>query len=714
MAADPSAASAAADPDGPDAVRLTWNAWPRSKVEASRCVVPLAAAISPVRCPESLASPPLPYAPLRCKPPCSALLNPFARVDYAAKIWICPLCFSRNHFPPHYAGISESNVPAELFPQCSTVEYLVAGAPGGPAPGSPGPPPPVFLFVIDTCVIEEELEYVKMSMRKAVALLPEHALVGLVTFGTQVHLHELGFSDLSKIYVFRGTKEISKDQILDQLGLAGAGRPGFPKMPQQPGVQQVNGMHPSATAGVNRFLLPVSECECTLSTLLDELQPDQWPVETGHRAIRCTGVALSVAAGLLGACMPGTGARIIALLGGPCTEGPGVIVSKDLSEPVRSHKDLDKDAAPHFQKAVKFYDGLAKQLVSQGHVLDVFASALDQVGLAEMKLAIERTGGLVVLSESFGHSVFKDSFKRIFEGGEQSLGLSFNGTLEINCSKDIKVQGVIGPCTSLEKKGALCADTVVGQGNTTAWKMCGLDRNTSLTVFFDVSPSERSSQPGQQNPNLYIQFVTSYQHPEGQMRIRVTTISRKWVDGSTNTEELVEGFDQETAAVVLARYISLKMEIEEEFDATRWLDRSLIRLCSRFGDYRKDDPSSFSLHSNFSLFPQFMFNLRRSQFVQVFNNSPDETAYFRMLLNRESITNSVAMIQPSLISFSFDSPPSPVFLDVASIAADRILLLDAYFSVVIFHGMTIAQWRNMCYQNQPEHQVTWGGPFSIF
>jgi protein transport protein SEC23 len=354
-AADPSAAPAAAavaDPDGPDAVRLTWNTWPRSKVEASRCVVPLAATISPARVPDPSAAspPPLPYPPLRCKPPCSALLNPFARVDFAAKIWICPLCFSRNHFPPHYAAISESNVPAELFPQCSTVEYIVGGAGVPGVGGAPAPPPPVFLFVIDTCVIEEELEYVKMAMRKAVALLPEHALVGLVTFGTQVHLHELGFSDLSKIYVFRGTKEISKDQILDQLGLAGAGRPGFPKMPQQPGGPQVNGMHPPSTAGVNRFLLPVSECECALSTvrdfwvlisldfglleadvvpcpmqLLDELQPDQWPVEAGNRAIRCTGVALSVAAGLLGACMPGTGARIIALLGGPCTEGPGMV-----------------------------------------------------------------------------------------------------------------------------------------------------------------------------------------------------------------------------------------------------------------------------------------------------------------------------------------------------------------------------------------------------
>lgn len=55
------------------------------------------------------------------------------------------------------------------------------------------------------------------------------------------------------------------------------------------------------------------------------------------------------------------------------------IVSKDLSDPVRSHKDLDKDAAPFFRKAVQFYEELAKQLVNQGHVLDLFASAVDQV-----------------------------------------------------------------------------------------------------------------------------------------------------------------------------------------------------------------------------------------------------------------------------------------------------------------------------------------------
>ena len=36
----------------------------------------------------------------------------------------------------------------------------------------------------------------------------------------------------------------------------------------------------------------------------------------------------------------------------------------------------------------------------------------------------------------------------------------------------------------------------------------------------------------------------------------------------------------------------------------------------RFGEYEKEQPLSFSLHENMTFNPQFMFNLRRSQFVQ--------------------------------------------------------------------------------------------------
>ncbi|KAF3966293.1 hypothetical protein CMV_009590 [Castanea mollissima] len=654
-----------------DGVRMPWNVIPGTKQESSNCVVPVSAIYSPIRPLPNITL--LPYSPLRCRT-CRSVLNPFAIVDFAAKIWICPFCFQRNHFPPNYASISDDNLPAELFPHYTTIEY----AQDSQIDQSPPPQPPlVFMFVIDSCLIEEEMGFLKSSLSQAFDLLPDNSLVGLITFGTLVHVHELGFAQIPKTYVFRGNKDVSKDQLLEHMSF-------FAKKPKPAGV--IAGARDGLSAeSISRFLLPKAECEFAFNSILEELQKDPWGVPTDQRATRCTSTALSIAASLLGACVPGSGARIMAFIGGPSTEGSGAIVSKNLSEPIRSHKDLDKDSAPLYHKAVKFYEGLSKQLVHQGHVLDLFACALDQI-------------------VPYGRKLFGVAYVVVM--GNVLIIFSPLGIFEINCSKDIKVQGIIGPCASLEKKGPLCSDTVIGQGNTTAWKMCGLDKATSLCLIFEVVKKESPDATIQSTSNqFYFQFLTYYQHYSGQMRLRVTTLSRRWVAGPGSIQDLVAGFDQEAAAVVMARQVSFKMETEAEFDPIRWLDKALIHLCSRFGDFQKESPSSFSLSPRLSIFPQFMFNLRRSQFVQVFNNSPDETAYFRMILNRENVANSVVMIQPSLISFSFHSGPEPALLDVAAIAADRILLLDSYFTMVIFHGATIAQWRKAGYHNQPEHQA---------
>ncbi|MBA0751257.1 hypothetical protein Gogos_000195 [Gossypium gossypioides] len=697
-----------------DGVRMTWNVVPGTKEEAGNCVVPVSAIYTPIKpFPNMLV---LPYAPLRCRN-CSSVLNPFCVMDFAAKIWICPFCFHRSHFPAHYASVSEENLPAELFPQYTTIEYK--------SPREAACLQSVFMFVIDTSIIEEEMAFLKSALSQVIGLFPDNSLVGLITFGTLVHLHEIGFSTAPKTYVFKGSKDVSKGQLLEQMGF-------FLNKPKP-----LTGVRDGLSSeSIARFLLPASECEFAINSVLEELQKDPWPIPADQRASRSTGTALSVAASLLGACFPGSGARIMAFLGGPSTEGPGAIVSKNLSEPIRSHKDLDKDSAPHYHKAIKFYETLAKQLVHQGHVLDLFACAVDQVGVAELKVVVERTGGFVVLAESFGHSVFKDTLRRVFQSGDKGLGLSSNGIFEVNCSKDLKVQGVLGPCASLEKRSPLCSDTIIGQGNTSAWKMCGLDQATSLCLVFDIVRKDIPDATVQSSSSqFYFQFLTFYQHSSGEMRLRVTTLSRRWVAGPGSIQDLISGFDQDAAAAAMARLVSFKMEIEEnesvklsekergrrekvaavtalllavtaaEFDPIRWLDKALIHICSRFGDYQKDTPSSFSLSPRFSIFPQFMFHLRRSQFVQVFNNSPDETAYFRMILNRENVANSVVMIQPSLVSYSFQSVPEPALLDVTAIAADRILLLDSYFTVVIFHGSTIAQWRKAGYHDQPEHQA---------
>ena len=89
---------------------------------------------------------------------------------------------------------------------------------------------------------------------------------------------------------------------------------------------------------------------------------------------------------------------------------------------------------------------------------------------------------------------------------------------------------------------------------------------------------------------------------------------------------------------------------------------------------------------------------------QVFGNSPDETAYCRHLLDKESVANSLTMIQPQLLAYSINMAPRPVLLDVRSIVPEEILVLDSYFIVMVHCGSVVAQWRASGYADMPEHQ----------
>merc|ERR1712227_1072174 len=171
--------------------------------------------------------------------------------------------------------------------------------------------------------------------------------------------------------------------------------------------------------------------------------------------------------------------------------------------------------------------------------------------------------------------------------------------------------------------------------------------------------------------------------------------------------DIATGFDQEAAAVLLARYAVKKTENEDPLDVLRWVDRMLIRLVAKFADYRKDEPATFRLSPEFSIFPQFMYHLRRSNFLQTFNASPDETAYYRTLILRENTMNSLVMIQPALLQYSFDEgPPQPVLLDAASLKPNVILLLDAFFHVVIWRGETIQAWMEAGYRRKRSMHIS--------
>uniref|UniRef100_A0A674BH38 Protein transport protein SEC23 n=1 Tax=Salmo trutta TaxID=8032 RepID=A0A674BH38_SALTR len=623
-----------------DGVRFSWNVWPSSRLEATRMVVPVASLFTPLK--ERPDLPPIQYEPVLCsRATCRAVLNPLCQVDYGAKLWACNFCYQRNQFPPTYAGISEVNQPAELLPQFSTIEYVVQRGPQMPL---------VFLYVVDTCMEDEDLQALKESLQMSLSLLPPTALVGLVTFGRMIQVHELGCDGISKSYVFRGTKDLNAKQLQEMLGLtkptaAQAGR--GPQAPQPP--------------LSNRFLQPVQKIDMNLTDLLGELQRDPWPVTQGKRPLRSLGSAMSIAVGLLECTFPNTGARIMTFIGGPATQGPGMVVGDELKTPIRSWHDIEKDNAKFMKKGTKHYEALASRASTNGHSVWVFTKDVS------------------------------GAFK-----------MAFAGTLEIKTSREIKISGAIGPCVSLNAKGPCVSENEIGTGGTSQWKICGLDHNTTLAVYFEVVNQHNAPIP--QGGRGAVQYVTQYQHSSGQKRIRVTTTARNWADAGTQIQSIAASFDQEASAILMARLAVYRAETEEGPDVLRWLDRQLIRLCQKFGDYHKDDPNSFRFSETFSLYPQFMFHLRRSPFLQVFNNSPDESSYYRHQFMRQDLTQSLIMIQPILYAYSFNGPPEPVLLDSSSILPDRILLMDTFFQILIYHGETVSQWRKAGYQEMPEYE----------
>ena len=92
---------------------------------------------------------------------------------------------------------------------CSTIEYIIPQVVVSP---------PVFLRVLEIFAIEEESEAAKDSLQQSLAMMPQNALVGFMTFGAMVYVPELSSTALPKAYAFRGGKEHSAQLVAHQLG----------------------------------------------------------------------------------------------------------------------------------------------------------------------------------------------------------------------------------------------------------------------------------------------------------------------------------------------------------------------------------------------------------------------------------------------------------------------------------------------------------------
>ena len=186
-------------------VRFAWNVWPTSRIEASRITAPFGTMYTPLKALLGGGPPRVPYAPLRCRH-CNGVVSPHSRVDFVRKSWLCAFCHANNNFPPHYSGMSESCLPAELFPGNQVIEYQLstastsagagAGAGGIHSTSSNGnsshsPSSPFsYLFVVDLVLQEMDLKSSLKAFRHALELIPANSRVGLITFGDMIQVSQ--------------------------------------------------------------------------------------------------------------------------------------------------------------------------------------------------------------------------------------------------------------------------------------------------------------------------------------------------------------------------------------------------------------------------------------------------------------------------------------------------------------------------------------------
>lgn len=129
-------------------------------------------------------------------------------------------------------------------------------------------------------------------------------------------------------------------------------------------------------------------------------------------------------------------------------------------------------------------------------------------------------------------------------------------------------------------------------------------------------------------------------------------MQREWTNLN---QRIIEGFDEEAAAVFMARQCVNKMLYEEQKNIRQWVDHSLVKWAQLYANYVKNDENSFSLPKEMKRFPQLLFHLRRSHFVNRFGISLDESYFKGYCLNRESVVNCLSMIQPALLMYSLEN-----------------------------------------------------------
>lgn len=640
-----------------EGVRLTWNILSNNKAETAKNVIPLVCTYKSIHGYYDGSLTQVPYPAVRCaKPECSSVMSTYSSIDFGTKHWKCIFCGRMNMLPAHYRGITQENLPYELFNNNTTVYYK-----GGSTPGYKR----TYWFVIDLCSFDEERHLLlKEGLLAALDGIGEDDHIGIIRYSANIEIVSLENLEIRKVHVFPAVEYTSA--VL-----------------QKAFISENKNVSP-----LSRFTRRKGDCKEYVQKVFKSMQINPFPVPAIERPKRCTGSAIQLASSIvLSTAAEGTG-HMLLFTQGPCTYGPGAISSLSLKQSLRI---TGKEITKFFSKE-SIYDRVANLMGAKGHVVDIIAAGIDDFGYAEMRNLVERTAGTIVFARDFNPYIYKESIRRMFVRGDTTDGevspmrRVFNARTTAKITRGYRIKKTYGH--GFEENTDKKQEYIWKQGSL-------FERSTSAFSFEQIEDVPVGS-PG------YIQICTKFIDSSGDTYERVTTLSRGF-GNSSNLDQLMTGFDQEAACVYKAKELSVNADNGDGIDVIRQADRCLIRFMQRFCGFERDRASSIRMPKTMSFFPEFMFFLRRLPALHTDGLSLDEVAYQRSVLLNEDSTCTMCIIRPTLVAFQYTGERSGVELDSRSLKSDVALLVDTFHDVVIWYGSNIASWISLEVKDKPEY-----------
>jgi len=383
---------------------------------------------------------------------------------------------------------------------------------------------------------------------------------------------------------------------------------------------------------------------------------------------------------------PGTrsAGRLLALLGGPISIGPGTVPPELLDGEEHPEYDFAEAAARDYVEA------LTAAAERGGVAVDVLAAGLAAVNVPLFGFLTQRTGGCLLLHETPGPRLGANL------GAALRRVVGHRGTLDVFTSPGLAVAQVIGPAGPMRARVAgVSAGDDLGPDyarrqflSANACEMSAVELGQGYG--FVIAPVQDIAAK-----NVFVQFVMSWSLPDGSRVERVVT--RRF--GTTpSAEEFMRSVHPNAAGALLAKRVILQALKEgaagnkQQAQRLRAATGSRLREIGKHLGHRRETSRGFftgatyvyDLPKELGALADSLYQLVRGPMLGIVAGHPDERALLQTLFLKAGYEESLLLLAPRLYRQGADQQFHVIPPVDAAMTSGSLLVLD--------HGTQVFVW----------------------